>query len=304
MRSQRLRVAFARLGLPLWFLMIDTQVIGPGTLPGGDAILYAHGAASYIHGLDPWSASLVANGQTYHFAGLPPTVLAFIPFSGLPDWVTGWGWVVLSALSAGLIVWRLKLTWFYLLFPPLLSGVASGNPQIALLALLLVGAGPLASLLKIYAIVPMVGERRWRSVTVSGALLLATVAVAPGLWATYASRLSQISSTLITESHGGFSAWGQPWPILAATVVALLVIARFNGGTAGWLAVPAIWPASEYHYATMILPISAPLLAFAIAIPWYGVPALVTIGYAAVLVMKTFGKDRWPLRRTALAGAV
>ena len=62
----------------------------------------------------------------------------------------------------------------------------------------------------------------------------------------------------------------------------LVIIAWHDRRAAGWLAVPALWPASEYYYATMILPIATPLFAFAMAIPWYGVPALVTIGYAAV----------------------
>ena len=42
------------------------------------------------------------------------------------------------------------------------------------------------------------------------------------------------------------------------------------------------------------------MLALAMAIPWYGVPAFVTIGYAAVLVMKTYTKHRWSFRRMAL----
>ena len=106
-----------------------------------------------------------------------------------------------------------------------------------------------------------------------------------------------------SEAHGGLSAWAQPWPLLLATAAALVVIAWHDRRAAGWLAVPALWPASEYHYATMILPITTPLLAFAMATPWYGVPALVTIGYAAVLVMQTYGKDRWPFRRPSRSGA-
>jgi len=54
----------------------------------------------------------------------------------------------------------------------------------------------------------------------------------------------------------------------------------------------------------MILPIATPLLAFAMAIPWYGVPALVAIGYAVVILVQTHGRGRWPLRNAVLVRAV
>ena len=302
-KSAGLASALARLGLPVWFFLIDTQVVGPGTLPGGDAILYARGARAFLNGASPWDASLVANGQTFHFAGLPPSVLAFIPFAGLPETVTAWIWIGLSAAAAAAIVSRLGLAWWYLAFPPLVQGVASGNPQIVLLASLLLGAGPVAAVLKVYAVVPLLAEGRWRALLLVALVFAATIALAPTLWLNYLNDFAAISATLSSEAHGGLSAWAQPWPLLLATAAALVVIAWHDRRAAGWLAVPALWPASEYHYATMILPITTPLLAFAMATPWYGVPALVTIGYAAVLVMKTYGKDRWPFRRPSLVGA-
>ena len=132
---------------------------------------------------------LVGSGQTFHFSGLPPTVLAFIPFAALPESVTAWGWVGLSVAAAILIVRRLKLSWWYLAFPPLVLGVYAGNPQIALLALLLVGAGPLGAVLKVYAVVPMAGEGRWRALALTGAIFAASVAVAPGLWTSWWDQL-------------------------------------------------------------------------------------------------------------------
>jgi len=301
---RRLWAAFERVGLPVWFLLIDTQLVGQQIQPGGDAVLYARGARAFLDGGDPWNAILVGSGQTFHFAGLPPTVLAFIPFAGLSETVTAWGWVGLSIAAAVLIVRRLNLPWWYLAFPPLVLGVYAGNPQIALLALLLVGAGPIGAILKVYAVVPMAAEGRWRALALTGAVFAASVAIVPGLWTSWWDQLGSVSATLVGEANGGFSAWAQPWPLLLATVGALLIIAWHDRRAAGWLAVPALWPASEYYYATMILPIATPLLAFAMAIPWYGVPALVAIGYAVVILVQTYGRGRWPLRNAVLVRAV
>lgn len=304
MTVQRLWAAFQRVGLPVWFLLIDTQLIGQQIPPGGDAVLYARGARAFLDGGNPWSAVLVGSGQSFHFSGLPPTVLAFIPLAWLPEAVTAWGSVALSVAAAVLIVRRLKLAWWYLAFPPLVLGVYAGNPQIVLLALLLMGAGPLGAMLKVYAVVPMAGEGRWRGLAVTGAIFAASVAIVPGLWSQWASQLGSVSATLVSEANGGFSAWAQPWPVLVATIIALVIIAVHDRRAAGWLAVPALWPASEYYYATMVLPIATPLLAFAMAIPWYGVPAVVAVGYAAVVLMRTYGNGRWPFRDPAMVAAV
>ena len=54
----------------------------------------------------------------------------------------------------------------------------------------------------------------------------------------------------------------------------------------------------------MILPITTPLLAFAMAIPLYGVPAVVTIGYAVVVVVRRYSMSRWPPHAAVAAPAV
>jgi hypothetical protein len=56
------------------------------------------------------------------------------------------------------------------------------------------------------------------------------------------------------------------------TVVALFLLALRDRRAAGWLAVPAVWPASQLHYSTMALPVMSPLLAFFLAIPVFHLP--------------------------------
>ena len=122
-----------------------------------------------------------------------------------------------------------------------------------MLALLIVGGGPLAAVLKVYAVVPLAAQRQWSAISLTALAFAVTLLIAPGLWITYLTHFAGISSSLASEANGGFSAWSQPWPLLVATAVSLLVIAMQNRRAAGWLAVPALWPASEYHYATMVL---------------------------------------------------
>ena len=56
------------------------------------------------------------------------------------------------------------------------------------------------------------------------------------------------------------------------TIVALGLLALRDRRAAGWLAVPALWPASQLHYSTMALPVMSPLLAFFLAIPILRLP--------------------------------
>jgi hypothetical protein len=65
--------------------------------------------------------------------------------------------------------------------------------------------------------------------------------------------------------------------LLAVTVVALLVLALRDRPAAGWLTVPAIWPASQLHYSTMALPVMSPLLAVFLAVPLLRLPPQVII---------------------------
>ena len=60
----------------------------------------------------------------------------------------------------------------------------------------------------------------------------------------------------------------------------------------GWLAVPALFPTTQYYYAMFALPVG-PFVAAAMAFPWPGVPAVVTIGYAIVRVAREVRQRRF-----------
>ena len=48
-------------------------------------------------------------------------------------------------------------------------------------------------------------------------------------------------------------------------VVVLVLLWLKDRRAAAWLAVPAVWPASEFHYSTLALPVMTPILAVLLA---------------------------------------
>jgi len=250
---------------------------------GLDARIYYRGAAAWVHGGDPWSAAARMAGGHYHFAGTPSTVELLAPFTLIPETAFVLFAILASLIAAIFVLWKLRLSGSWLLFPPIAQALISGNPQLVVVALLL-AASPLlqsvAPMLKIYGVVPLAVEMRWKAVAAVVVLLIISFAVAPGLWLDYFSRFSAISERLDAEAAGGFSAWGLPPSAIALVAGALLVLFFLHRKAAAWLAVPALWPASQLHYSAFALPVISPFMAFVLAIPQHGIPALVVVGLA------------------------
>jgi hypothetical protein len=75
------------------------------------------------------------------------------------------------------------------------------------------------------------------------------------------ASFSEISETL-TDQTSGYSAWGSVLVLVAIAALALLPRTR-----SAWLAVPAVWPSTQFHYGSLGLPGASPLAAAALAIP-------------------------------------
>jgi hypothetical protein len=239
-------------------------------LPVGiDATIYYRGVVAWLHGGSPWDAAVVIGGSTFHYAGTPVTTVFMAPAGLLSEEAFTAVWLVLTWVAAVWTLRRLRFPLWWLLFPPMAEALFSANPQLIVLALL-VANRPLASAvatgLKVYAFIPLVGEWRWRQIALAVALYAATVVVAPTLWLDYLRLFGSISSRLESETQQGGSAFYFP-VLLAVTAVALLLLALRDRRAAGWLAVPAVWPASQFHYSTMALPVMSPLLAVLLALP-------------------------------------
>jgi len=237
--------ALGRTLLPLWFLAASTVTLinfaGEGLL-AIDARLYHFAAAQVLNGGNPWLAH--ADGTA--FAGPPPTLLFYLPTALLPESVATAAMVLLGFGAAVWAVRRLGLPWWWLLFPPLFEAVIVGNPDALVLALLLV-RGPAAGLaagLKVYAVVPLLLERRWSAVAVAAIVSLFSLPLAPQ----FIASLGSVSAVL-DQQTAHLSAWGT-W-LVVPTIVALAVLRRHG---AAWLVVPALWPNTQRHYAAMSLP--------------------------------------------------
>lgn len=120
--------------------------------------------------------------------------------------------------------------------------------------------------LKVYAIIPLLGEKQWRRLVLAGVVTVASILIAPSLWISYAEHFGAISARLAQETEGGYSAFYYP-VVLIPTALAILFLWRLDPKAAALLAVPALWPSSEFHYATFAQPVMTPLLAIMLAIP-------------------------------------
>ena len=99
--------------------------------------------------------------------------------------------------------------------------------------LILVGAGPIAAFLKIYALVPIVLTLRWRAVADHGVAAARDRAV-PAVGARTSRSSATCRPSSATQSDGGLSATAIPW-LIPIALVALILCGRER---AAWLAVP------------------------------------------------------------------
>ena len=286
------RAWLVRYWLAVWFGVIFairfSAVVGENL--GFDARLYLAATRAWLAGGEPWIVLL--NQQ---FAAPPPTLLPMAPFTLLPEDVGVAVFIALSALGVIATVRLLRLPWWWLLFPPFLDAVVSGNPQGLLVPLILVGAGPVAAFLKVYALIPIALTLRWRALLLTVVALAVTAPILP--WGSYVDHLGELSVALANQSSGGLSATAVPW-LIPVAIVALILCGREK---AAWLAVPVIWPTTQWYYSTLAVPAlkGAPVAAalMAINIPGATVAAAIVIAWQARLF--TVGRLRaaWEPRR-------
>lgn len=265
------RAFFVRYWLAIWFgiisfMRLSSLVTGSA---GFDAQLYLKATRAWLAGADPW---VFIDQQ--RFAAPPPTLIPLAPIAILPEQLGIWLMIALAVVGAIATVRLLHLPWWWLLFPPFIDAAWNGNPQNLLVPLILLGAGPLAAFLKIYAIVPIALTLRWRALLVTAALLLVTAPLLP--WASYLAQFGELSTALKEQSDGGLSATAIPW-LIPVALVALLFAGRER---AAWLAVPAVWPTTQWYYSTLAIPAATPVAAAILAIPLPGAAVVATIAVA------------------------
>jgi hypothetical protein len=240
-----IRSTIVPLLLPIWFVLYAAQTLrhfAVNDLIGIDLRIYRHAAELALAGGNPW----VIESGGFPFSGPPPTLLLYVPLTLLPLPVAT---VLMMSVGLGAATWavrRLGLPLWWLLFPPLFDALIVGNPDALLLPLLLV-SGPLAGLagvLKVYALVPLLLQRRWGAVAVAIGVSLLSLPLVP----TFLANLGAITAFL-NDHTSALSAWGT---LLMVPVIAALFVLRRHG--AEWLVVPGLWPNTQSQYGTMALP--------------------------------------------------
>lgn len=224
-----------------------------------------------------------------YFGAPPPTLLVFAPLTVLPEIVAVWLVIIGSFVLAGLAFRSIGMPLWWLVAWPVVDGSLVGNPDVALLAVLVLNRGRfswLAPFLKIYGFGPLLGERRVRQIVIATAAMVLTFAILP--WGTWWSELPLISQRLALVSDTS-SVYGIP----VLMVVAAIALLSLGLRRASWLAVPVLWPYTQPHYLTMALPALSPWLAVAWSFPHPMVVAgSVVIEAAYVIGRRTSSSQR------------
>jgi hypothetical protein len=253
-----------RMALPLWFTAhsvagVSAVLLDPVRL-FFDGRLYLDATRAWLGGRNPWNVEVEGN----LFAAPPTSLLPLAPLTVLPRPVDVAALGFICLMGAILTVRMLRLPWWWLLFPPLVASVLAANVQALLIPLILGRAGGVAVLLKVYAFVPLLLLGRWRALAAGIVMLVASLPVLP--WGYFLVNLGEISATLAAQTH-----YALPTPVLIALApLIFLAAAVVRAPRAAWLAVPAAWPAQQYYYGTLVLPVANGLVAAIVALPVTG----------------------------------
>lgn len=284
---RRLPVA---LVLVVWFLVDIGRVRPFVEQPEAlflDAHVYLRAAAAWLGDGNPWAAEFGG----WLFAGPPLTLLPYAPLTLMPEPMAVVLLGVLGLLAVVATILALDYPFYWLLFPPFVEAVLVANPDA--FVVLFLGLSPrlvaaIAPILKVYAAVPLLALRQWRPLLVAAVLILLTLPILP--WADFLAHYGEITAVLAEQSLTHISAWGV-WPLVVIVVIALVALGRRR---AGYLAVPALWPHAQLHYATIAVPEARPaLIALAYAVPIPYAAPIGLIAYAVTLRLQ----HRWPALR-------
>ena len=275
----RYRLALCFLAIDLWYVFPSLKALA-AFHPGSNAILYADAAHAWLTGADPWQ--VVEGG--IRFAAPPPTLLLFAPFAFIPSFAVAALWFIADIGALTFSIGRLRLAWWWVLFPPIMEGLLDASPEPMMLACL-VATGPvvrgIAPIIKVYAIAPLLGQRRWRAVGVSALILIATGLVLP--WRQFLADWPVVSDALVNGT-ANLSAYSVPLLL----PFGLAGLAALGLKRAGWLASPCFGRTLSSTTRRCRLPAMTPLLAIGFSLPIPGAPA-VAVAVQALLERRGAG---------------
>jgi hypothetical protein len=276
------------VAVPVWFGVVDwvrlSHLISLGP-PGYDGLVYRDAAIRWLQGGDPWQP-VVTGAQ---FAAPPPSLLAMLPFALVPPEVAVALLMGLGLLGTAWALRRLGMPAWWLLFPPLVDGWWIANPHILVLPLLVAGHGAIATLVKVYALPPLVVLLRLREVVIAMTFLLVSAVVLP--WGQFIARFDEISAVLRSQAGGtGLSVLSTPVLIPMAIVAAVIVGRR----RAAWWLVPVFWPYTQFYYSSLLIPGATMLGGVVASIPVEPAATLGLVAVAVELVARSWLRRRPP----------
>ena len=249
------------------------SVLAPA-LVGSHAAVYTEAAAVMLRGGDPWAVG----PPMVVFGGPPSMLLPFIPFTFVPELVTRVAWVGGMFVLAALSLRKLGLPPYWLAFPPLFEAILLGHPEVLVLAGLVFAKrlGGLILLIKFYAVLPLLAERRWVAIGVGAVAGAVTLLFLP--WQRYLDQLPIITGNLARQAVGD-STFGEPVLMVIGGIALLLLGPR----RALWLSVPVLFPYAQPIYKVMTVPMLTPVLALAWALPLQGLTLVGIVAYAVLV---------------------
>jgi hypothetical protein len=270
--------------VPIVFVSVSGRYLaaylaGPGSF-GFDARLYAFAARALLEGRDPWHAEFY--GMFY--AGPPTTLIPFIPFAYVPEQIVAAFWIAMDIALVILVLRRLHMPAWWLAWPPLFYAIVLGSVEPLMVALLVLGGrlAGLSLLLKPYAVLPLVADRRWQEIAIAGGIGLVSIVLLP--WATFLSELDWIRDRLTVQASViSVNAWANP----ILLVLGAMSLLSFGPRLALWLATPVLWPGAITHYAAMTLPVVPLVVAVLWALPYPGALVIGIIVGAFVEQLRT-----------------
>jgi hypothetical protein len=257
------------IGLGILVLAIQIQGYPDPAALFSDASLYYTATRTWVEGGNPWA---VTSSSGTAFAGWPPTLLLNVPLLPFGPEFARVFWAVADVVGWIVLIWRLKLGPWWILFPPFVEALFPASPDPALAGAMVVGGAWLAALTKPYSIPSILADGHWRAVAVAAALTVASLLILP--WAQFIAQLPAIQAALVEQSRD-VSAWGEP-VLMALVVVAL---ASLGLTTALRLVVPTLWPSAQLHYSVFSARagVESAALAVALAAPGYTAQLVVVI---------------------------
>jgi hypothetical protein len=247
------------------------------TSMGWHATFYTDAASAWLQGGDPW----ITGPPGIIFGGPPTMLIAFAPWVWVIPPVTRAIWVVGSLVLAIDVLRRLHLPMYFLAFPPLFEAIAIGHPEVLVLWLLTAShpMSALAAVIKPYAVVSLIAERRVKAVLFAAAIVAITAPFLP--WGRFVKEFPAILRTLSVQANGD-STFGTPWMLLA-----ILCLAIFGWRRALWLATPVLWPNAQFNYRVGSIPMLSPIIALCWAVHIPGATLVGIASEAGLLVLRS-----------------